>query len=114
MQNKKGLFIAIEGNEASGKSTQAHSLYYRINREYEMTPLILTSEPDDMVRELVTQHHIDEMTRMLLISAGRREVHERIIKPRMLNGGVVVTDRYFLSTLVYQHQWSEMTWFENW
>lgn len=110
MQNKKGLFIAIEGSEASGKTTQVIRLYERITKEYPMTSLVRSVEPAPNVRDSVTQAGIDNLTRLLFVAAGRRDTHTRFIKPRMLQGGIALTDRYFLSTLVYQHEWSELAW----
>ena len=102
----QGCLIALEGGEAVGKTLQSHLLHNRIMKDYRDYPLILTSEPSDMVRELVTQHEIHDLTRMHLITAGRAETHWKTIRPHLEKGGIVITDRYLLSTLVYQFNYS--------
>ena len=102
----QGCLIALEGGEAVGKSTQSHLLYNRFLKDYPNCEVILTCEPSDMVRKLVTEHEIHDLTRMHLITAGRAESHWTTIRPHLEKGGIVITDRYLLSTLVYQFNYS--------
>lgn len=100
----KGILIAMEGGEATGKSTQCELLYNRIDREY-LVQVELVTEPSPLVRELVTQRKIQDLTRLYLIAAGRTETHLGFVEPALENGSVVITDRYLLSTLVYQFRY---------
>ena len=102
----QGCLIALEGGESVGKSTQTRLLYNRILEDYPDYAVIRSAEPSDMVRELVTQYEIHDLTRMHLITAGRAESHWTTIRPHLEKGGIVITDRYLLSTLVYQFNYS--------
>lgn len=107
---RKGLLISVEGSEASGKSTQLNMLFTQIRVTYPGLFVAYTAEPSPLVRELVTQEEIGDAARLFLIAAGRAETHRKIIKPALEKGAVCLTDRYLLSTLVYQHQHNELAW----
>lgn len=102
----QGCLIALEGGESVGKTTQAQLLYDRMLEEYPDYAVLMSREPSDLVRELVTQHEIHDLTRMHLITAGRAETHWTTLRPHLDRGGIVITDRYLLSTLVYQFNFS--------
>ena len=103
---KRGCLIALEGSEGVGKTLQSHLLYNRIMKDYPDYAVFLTCEPSDMVRELVTQHEIHDLTRMHLITAGRAETHWTVHQPELEKGGIIITDRYLLSTLCYQNNYA--------
>ena len=99
---KKGLFIAMEGGEGVGKTTQTALLYDRIAKEYPQCEVIRSKEPTELIRDLVTQYPLQDITRLYLIAAGRAEAHATLIKPALEEGYIVITDRYVFSSLVYQ------------
>ena len=99
---RKGLLIALEGGEGVGKSSQAIRLFNRIELEYPSSTMRLTAEPSPLVRELVTQEVIHDLTRLYLIAAGRAETYWTIHLPVLEAGGIVITDRHLMSTVVYQ------------
>ena len=101
----RGLFIALEGGEFVGKSTQSQLLQGRIEREYPEYSVVLTAEPSELIRELVTQSDILDLTRLYLITAGRTETYQRVVRPQLDAGQIVITDRYLMSTLVYQNRY---------
>ncbi len=99
-----GRFIAFEGGEASGKSTQAARLA-------EARGALLTREPGGTVlgrhiRQLVLGPSVDEgvgvRAEALLLAADRAQHVASVVRPALLAGRDVVTDRYAGSSLGYQ------------
>lgn len=103
-----GLFIALEGGEGSGKSTQAR-LLERWLSDQGFTVLV-TREPGGTpvgiaLRGLLLDGSAGELsprTEALVYAADRAEHVEAVIDPALAAGHVVVTDRYVDSTLAYQ------------
>ena len=105
---KKGIFITIEGGEACGKTTQINKLkeyFTQNNLDY-----VLTKEPGGMpltdeIRRLILHYEIDKplpMTELLLYLSARIEDIEKVIKPALEQGKIVIADRFNDSTLAYQ------------
>lgn len=102
-----GCFIALEGIEGSGKSTQIQLLSERLKAEG-LDPL-LVREPGgtpfaEQMRELVL-HHPYELTpasELFLYQAARADLTSRVIRPALAAGRAVLADRYELSTRCYQ------------
>lgn len=99
----RGAFIAVEGGEASGKSTQARLLA-------ESLGAVLTREPGgtplgEHLRELLlapATGAVDARTELLLMAAARAEHVARVIRPALDAGRNVITDRFSGSSLAYQ------------
>lgn len=102
---KKGLFIALEGGEATGKTTTGNSLKERLEKEgYEV---IVTREPGgipsaEAIRNNIMDFPVDAKTELLLYLAARREHLVKKIIPALEAGKIVISDRFYLSSLVYQ------------
>lgn len=107
----KGLFIAIEGADGVGKSTQAKMLAKTIkNMGY---PVLLTGEPTNswignLIRDFL-RHDVGGVSPEVvarveaLLFAADRELHlGREVLPALSKGMVVISDRYKLSSMVYQ------------
>ncbi len=103
-----GVFIALEGGEGAGKSTQARHLREWLQAEgYDV---VLTREPGDtaigqQLRRIVLDPATGAMsdrTEALLYAADKAEHVDRVVVPALERGAVVVTDRYVDSTLAYQ------------
>jgi dTMP kinase len=103
-----GVFIALEGGEGAGKSTQARELERWLRGEgYDV---LLTHEPGDTevgqkLRKIVldpSTGDISDRTEALLYAADKAEHVERVVVPALARGEVVITDRYVDSTLAYQ------------
>ena len=100
----RGRFIAFEGGEASGKSTQAVRLASALGA-------VLTHEPGGTelgrsIRRLVLgpggAEPVDSRAEALLLAADRAQHVATVIRPALLAGHHVVTDRYAGSSLAYQ------------
>lgn len=102
---KKYKFIAFEGVEGSGKSTQAKILHeFFLNKNIKS---ILTREPggtnnSEKIREILINEKLDGRTELLLNFAARIEHIEGLIKPSLAEEKIVITDRFFYSTYAYQ------------
>lgn len=102
------LFITLEGGEGCGKSVQAKALYDRLCQEG--VPAILTYEPggtplgDEICRLLKWNEDLDitPLTELLLFNASRSQLVDKVIKPNLEEGKVVICDRFADSTIVYQ------------
>jgi len=105
-QHPRGLFIALEGGDGAGKSTQAGLL-----REWLQGlghTVVVTREPGGTefgrtVRELVLHgDHVAPRAEALLFAADRAHHVETLIRPALRRGEVVITDRYMDSSIAYQ------------
>ncbi|QBX99331.1 dTMP kinase [Rhodophyticola sp. CCM32] len=103
-----GLFISLEGIDGAGKSTQARLLAQALQgRGFEV---VQTREPGgaagaEEIRRLLVEGPPDRWspeTEILLFTAARRDHLERMIRPALDAGKVVITDRFADSTRVYQ------------
>ncbi|MDK2868943.1 MAG: dTMP kinase [Pyrococcus sp.] len=108
---KRGLFIVLEGIDGSGKTTQARLLAKWF--EENGSKVVLTKEPTDtdfgkIIRKLVLEGSVIDGGRIsleaeaLLFAADRAEHVKKIIEPALKEGCVVISDRYFYSSLAYQ------------
>lgn len=103
-----GVFIALEGGEGAGKSTQAAAVAaYLGGRGREV---VTTREPGgtaaaEAIRAVLldTAHSgLDDRAEALLFAAARADHVARVIRPALDRGAVVVTDRYVDSSIAYQ------------
>ncbi len=100
-----GHFIAFEGGEGSGKSTQARRLADRLGSR-----ALFTFEPGDSplgieVRRLVLETpdlDITDRAEALLMAADRAQHVVEVIQPALEAGKTVITDRFAGSSIAYQ------------
>ncbi len=104
------LFISFEGSEGCGKSTQVGLLADRLARERGRPPLVLR-EPGgtpigEVIRDLLQHAEINAAmtpeTELLLFAASRSQLVRETIEPARRRGEIVICDRFFDSTTVYQ------------
>jgi dTMP kinase len=104
----RALFITFEGGEGAGKSTQVARLSARL--EDAGCDVVPTREPGgspgaERIRELLVRGAPDRwspVTETLLMYAARRDHVERVVRPALARGAVVVCDRFIDSTRAYQ------------
>ena len=102
------MFIAFEGGDSAGKSTQAARLAEAL--EAEGQTVVRTREPGgteigEKLRSLVLEHghgHIDARTEALIFAADRAAHVRQVILPALERGDVVICDRYIDSSVAYQ------------
>ncbi|WP_152192735.1 dTMP kinase [Georgenia satyanarayanai] len=100
------LFIALEGGDGSGKTTQAGLL--REWLEARGREVVLTREPGGtdlgrtLRREVLHGEDLDPRTEALLYAADRAHHVHTLVRPALARGAVVVTDRYIDSSVAYQ------------
>lgn len=104
-----GYFITFEGSEGCGKTTQIEALAKAL--EAQGKTVLITREPGgtligEKIRNLLQdQSHkndISDMTELLLFSASRAELITSRIQPALARGEIVICDRFYDSTFVYQ------------
>ena len=104
----RGVFIAFEGGEGAGKSTQEGLLATRlVNMGREV---VRTREPGgtpaaEAMREVVLSPRfagLDPRAEALLFAASRGDHAAQVIRPALGRGAVVVCDRYLDSSIAYQ------------
>ena len=104
----KGLFITIEGNDGSGKSTVIASLKEQLAKLN--VDVIYTREPGgsyvaEKIREVILDNDniaMDDRTEALLYAASRRQHLKETVFPALELGKLVVCDRFIDSSLAYQ------------
>ncbi|QUJ77317.1 dTMP kinase [Sulfitobacter albidus] len=104
----RGLFISFEGIDGSGKSTQVGLLADHLRARGR--EVVVTREPGgsagaEEIRALVLQGDPDRWsaeTELLLFTAARRDHLERLIRPALAAGKIVICDRFADSTRMYQ------------
>jgi len=102
------MFITLEGPEGSGKTSHLPPLVEFL-REKGHT-VFPTREPGgtsigEQIREVIHDLKNVEMhprTETLLYQAARAQIVEEVFKPRLAAGEVVISDRYYDSTIAYQ------------
>ena len=104
-----GLFITFEGGEASGKSTQVKRLERRLERSGRKALTVHEpgfTEIGSAIRQLLLYANegrsMRNETELLLFAASRAQLVGEVIRPALERGMVVVSDRFYDSTTVYQ------------
>lgn len=102
-----GLFLAFEGVEGSGKTTQVARLAEWLRARGE--DVVVAREPGstplgERVREtvLAADLHVPPRSELFLMLAARAAFVEQVVRPGIAAGRVVIADRFELSTLAYQ------------
>ena len=102
------MFITLEGPEGSGKTSHLPPLVeYLRAKGFTVFP---TREPGgtaigEQIREVIHDLKNVEMhprTETLLYQAARAQIVEQVFKPRLQAGEIVISDRYYDSTIAYQ------------
>jgi dTMP kinase len=102
------MFITLEGPEGSGKTSHIPYLVEYLREKGHI--VFPTREPGgtsigEQIRDVIHDLKNVEMhprTETLLYQAARAQIVEQVIKPRLDNGEIVISDRYYDSTIAYQ------------
>lgn len=105
-----GCFISLEGGEGCGKSTMlrllADELRSRTNREVVASRSPGGTRVAEQIRSLlktpVANEDLLPETELLLFGACHAQMCENLIRPALLRGAIVISDRFTDSTVVYQ------------
>ncbi|WP_199700612.1 dTMP kinase [Jiangella rhizosphaerae] len=106
MSGPRGLFVAFEGGDGVGKTTQQALLadYLRAQGR----DVVVTREPGDsrigpQVRAIVLDGgELDARAEALLFAADRADHVAHVVRPALARGAVVLVDRYVDSSVTYQ------------
>jgi dTMP kinase len=121
MSTPRAIFVALEGIDGSGTTTQLERLVRHLGAGLGRRAHA-TREPSNgpigrLLRELLLGEHalpdgapIDGQAMALLFAADRRDHLRREIEPRLAAGVDVVTDRYLMSSLAYQAEEAARDW----
>ncbi|MFI6345268.1 dTMP kinase [Streptomyces sp. NPDC050560] len=103
-----GFFIALEGGDGAGKSTQAEQLADWVRAKGH--EVVLTHEPGatpvgKRLRSIlldVTSGGLSHRAEALLYAADRAEHVDTVVRPALERGAIVISDRYVDSSVAYQ------------
>ena len=101
----QGLFISFEGIDGAGKSTHIDALAKAFRAQGRV--VTVTREPGgtplaEKLRAMVLNDAMDAMTEALLVFAARRDHLRQVIEPALVQGHVVLCDRFTDATFAYQ------------
>jgi len=109
------MFLVIEGIDGAGTTTQTRRLTEALQKRGIQTHQ--TREPTDgpigkLLRQILSGEHAptDATTLGLLFAADRADHLQREIRPALAAGKVVISDRYYHSSLAYQGSEEERGW----
>jgi len=105
-----GVFIALEGIDGAGKTTQAKRLSERLSGLWPDRQIVLLHEPGstalgERIRRLVKEARgtaIEPVAELLLFAAARAQLVGEVITPALTAGAIVLCDRFTASTRAYQ------------
>ncbi|MFN0118268.1 MAG: dTMP kinase [Elusimicrobiota bacterium] len=107
MKSKKGIFITFEGTDGAGKTTHVQLLSDWLQTLGLSTTL--TREPGggflaEQIREILLnpETKMHSLTELFLYEAARAEHVEKVIKPGLAEGKIVICDRFTDATIAYQ------------
>jgi dTMP kinase len=102
------MFITLEGPEGSGKTSHIKPLTEWLTAQGHK--VFATREPGgtnigEQIRNVIHDLKNTEMhprTETLLYQAARAQIVEQVIRPKLTEGTIVISDRYYDSTIAYQ------------
>lgn len=107
----KGIYIVIEGIIGTGKSSNSKALSDYLKEKYPQKEIVYTREPGgteiaEAIRCLVQgtefKEEMDPICEAYLYAASRAQSLQKIVKPVLDAGGIVISDRNFITSLTNQ------------
>ena len=104
----KGLVIALEGQDGTGKSTVIDAItgyFDEKGLDYINAREPGSTDIGEKIRDILADKankDMDYHTEALLFAASRSELYDKVIKPNVAKGTSVILDRFLLSSLAYQ------------
>jgi len=104
----KGLVIALEGQDGTGKSTVIDAItgyFNEMGLDYINAREPGSTDIGEKIRDILADKankDMDYHTEALLFAASRSELYDKVIKPNVAKGTSVILDRFLLSSLAYQ------------
>lgn len=104
----KGLVIALEGQDGTGKSTVIDAItgyFDEMGLDYINAREPGSTDIGEKIRDILADKANKDMayhTEALLFAASRSELYDKVIKPNLRKGTSVILDRFLLSSLAYQ------------
>lgn len=102
----RGLFVALEGPDGVGKSTQVARIGASLKAAGQ--PVLITREPGgtplgEALREvLISSSQVHPMAELYILQAARIQHYTEVIGPALKRGETVICDRYLGSSIAYQ------------
>jgi len=103
----QGMFVAVEGVEGSGKSTQCKRLTEALRSRG--LDVVLTREPDGTPMGAALRRLFEAdgppppaLAQVFLFMAARQQHVHTVVRPALARGAVVLSDRYADATMAYQ------------
>lgn len=103
---KKGMLIVLEGMDFSGKTTLVSCLKKQLTQNFPDREIVLTRQPNNpKIRQLLLQSfekHYKIETELFYFLIDRQINFKKVVLPALNSGKIVICDRFFYSTFVYQ------------
>lgn len=101
------MFITFEGIDGSGKTTQVRLIAEKLKSLGR--DIVMIREPggtqfSENIREILlnSKHDINSISELMLFEAARADLTDKVIKPALAEGKIVIADRFYDSTTAYQ------------
>ena len=108
---KKGIYISVEGVVGSGKTTKSKLLHGILQDRFPKRKVIWTHEPGGseiadeirrVVQGMIFKEEMDPVCEQYLYAASRAQTLRKIVKPVLDDGGIVIADRSFVTSIAFQ------------
>jgi dTMP kinase len=105
------MYIIFEGVIGTGKTTQSKMYYEYLRNKFPNKNIIWTREPGgteiaevirNTVQGTVFQEEMEYVCEAYLYAASRAQALRKVVKPVLENGGIVISDRSFITSLTNQ------------
>jgi dTMP kinase len=100
-----GKFITLEGVDGAGKTTHIEFIknyLSDLNINYVMTREPGGTALGEKLRDILLHDEMNPQTETMLMFAARNEHIDKVIRPNLMKGAVVISDRFTDATYAYQ------------